>query len=329
MPCLTRRTLAAGLAAAGFAPMPGARAQGAGAWPEKTIRMIVPFPPGGGSDFLGRLLAQKLSEGLGQAMIVDNKPGASGSIGADAAAKAAPDGYTLLMVVRDMGINPSIFTSLPYDTLKSFAWIAKVAEGPYVLVVNPAVQATTVAELVALAKAKPGAISYGSLGIGSMGHVNVEAFIRHFGINMLHVPYKGAGPALAATVSGEVSVSLAALTGAMPMVREGRLRALVVGAEKRVSLLPDVPSIVEAGAPVETLLPTHWGFAAPVGTPKPIIDRLNAELKRALALPEIAEKIAQNGLIPVHSTPEALAALVESDIAHFARLVKAIGIEPQ
>lgn len=328
MPRLSRRAAAAVVALLSLAPTSAALAQGTN-WPEKPIKLIVPFPPGGGSDVLGRLLAQEMSKGLKQAVVVDNKGGAAGSIGADAVAKAPPDGYTLLMVVRDMGINPATMKSLPYDTLRSFAWIGKAAVGHYVLVANPKFEAKTLADLVRLAKAKPGAISYGSLGIGSLGHINLETTFKQLGIDLLHVPYRGAGPALQAAVSGEVPVTLAAFTGSIPFIRDGRLVGLAVGSEKRAAQLPDVPTMVEAGGPAGTLLSTHWGFAAPAGTPRPIIDRVNAELRRALAEPEIVEKIVQNGLEPDFSSPEALGELVAKDIEHFAKLVKAIGIQQQ
>lgn len=329
MSLAVRLTLLVGMLAAVFTPPASARAQSTSSYPDRPIKLIVPFPPGGGTDFLARLLAQKMSEGLRQPIIVENKPGAAATIGADAAAKAAPDGYTLLMVVRDMGINPSIYKSLPYDTLKSFAWIGQVAIGHYVLVANPNFPAKSVAELVALAKAKPGTISYGSIGIGSVGHINVEAMKQKLGIDLLHIPYKGAGPALQATVSGEVALTLSAFTGAIPFVREGRLRALAVGSPARVSQFPDVPTIGEVGGDDETLLPTAWGFAAPAGTPKAVLDRINAEMKRAVELPDVVDRIIQNGLEPAYSTPEAQRATIERDVPHFARLVKSIGIEPQ
>lgn len=298
-------------------------------YPAKPIRLIVPFPPGGGSDFLARLLGPKLTEGLKQPIVVDNKSGAAGAIGAEAGANAPADGYTLLMVVRELGVNPSIYKSLPYDTLKSFTWICKAAEGPYVLVANPALGISTLDDLVKLAKAKPGTISYGSLGIGSMGHINVEALKQHLGIDLLHVPYKGAGPAIAATVQGEVNLTLPAFTGALPFIKDGKIRPIVVGTAKRNPQLPDVPTVGEAGGGTDTLLPTHWGFAAPAGTPRPIVDRLNAEFKRALSLPDVREKMESAGLFPVHSTPEELSAIVASDVERFAKLVKSIGITPQ
>lgn len=328
MSYVSRRTFTASLIST-LVPAFKVSAQTGAAYPDRPIKLIVPFPPGGGSDFLARLLAQKMTDSLRQSIIVDNRPGAASTIGTDAVAKAAPDGYTLLLVVRDMGINPSTHASLPFDTLKSFAWIGMAAVGHYVLVVNPSVPANSVAELAALAKAKPGSISYGSLGIGSLGHINVEAMKQRLGIDLLHVPYRGAGPALNATVSGEVAVTLAAITGALGFIRDGRLRALAVGSETRVSQLPDVPTIGEAGGGADTLLPTFWGFAAPAGTPQPFIERINAELKRALALPDVEEKLTQNGLVAAYSTPEALGTAMANDVAHFGKLVKAIGITPQ
>jgi len=328
MSYVSRRTFTASLFST-LVPAFKVSAQTGAAYPDRPIKLVVPFPPGGGSDFLARLLAQKMTDTLRQSIIVDNKPGAASTIGTDAVAKAAPDGYTLLLVVRDMGINPSTHASLPFDTLKSFAWIGMAAVGHYVLVVNPSVPANSVAELAALAKAKPGSMSYGSLGIGSLGHINVEAMKQRLGIDLLHVPYRGAGPALNATVSGEVAVTLAAITGALGFIRDGRLRALAVGSETRISQLPDVPTIGEAGGGADTLLPTFWGFAAPAGTPQPFIERINAELKRALALPDVEEKLTQNGLVAAYSTPGALGTAMANDIAHFSKLVKSIGITPQ
>ena len=254
MPRITRRTMTAGLALSALAPVAKSAAQTPAAYPDKPIKLVVPFPPGGGADFFGRLLAQKLGEGLRQPIIVDNKPGAATTIGSDAVAKAAPDGYTLLLLLRDMTLNPSLMASLPYDTLKSFAWIGKAGDGPFVLVANPSFPAKSLGELVALAQAKPGSVSYGSLGLGGLAHVSMAAMALHFGIEMLHVPYTGAGPALQAAVTGEVAITIAALTGAVPFIREGRLVPLVVGAVKRAPQLPDVPTIQDAGGG-ETLLP--------------------------------------------------------------------------
>jgi len=329
VPHVSRRTFAAGLALSGLSPAVIASAQTVATYPVKPIKLVVPFPPGGASDFTARVLAQKMSEGLGQPVIIDTKPGAGTTIANDAVAKAAPDGYTLLQVNRDIVIAPSTYASLPYDTLKSFAWIGKAADGPFVLVVNPSVPAKSLAELAALAKAKPGTVAYGNLAVGGLAHMNVEALMRHLDINLLQVPYKGAGPALNAAVAGEVPVTLVATTGALPFVREGRLRALAVGTETRHPLFPDVPTVSEAGGGIDTVRPTFFGLGAPAGTPQPIIDRLSAELKRVMSLPDVLDKLVQSGLVPAYSTAEALGDTVAKDITHFGKLIKAIGLTPQ
>lgn len=327
MSLVSRRFVAGSLAMSALAPALKVSAQTNPTYPNKPIRLVVPFPPGGGTDFLARLLAQKMGEGLRQAIVVDNKPGAATSIGSDAVAKAAPDGYTLLMLLRDMSLNPSLM-SLPYDTLKSFSWVGKVGEGPFVLVANPSVPVKSVAELTALAKSQPGTLSYGSLGVGGFAHVCMESMALHLGINLLHVPYKGAGPALQAAVSGEVALTLAALTGAVPFIREERLRPLAVGASTRAFQLPDVPTISEAGGG-NSILPQYYGLAAPAGTPQPIIERLNTELKRAIELPDVKEKFAQNGITPAYSTPDALGTEIARDITHFEKVIKTGGITVQ
>ena len=324
----TRRSVTAGIAAGIAMPAVRASAQSAASFPEKAIRIVCPFAPGGGADILARLVAPKMGEGLGQAVIVDNRPGAGTTIANDIVAKAAPDGHTLLQVNRDMTISPSTYATLPYDTLKSFAWIGKKADGPFVLVANKDLPVKNLMDLVALAKSQPGKISYGNLAIGGIAHLNVEAMMRHLGINLLQVPYKGAGPALAAIVTSEIAVSLVSLASCIPFVKDGRVRALGVGFGQRVPHLPEVPTIAEAGGG-DTVLPFYAGLAAPAGTPRPIIERLSAELKRVLGLPEIIEKIEQNGLIPAFTTPDGLREIVERDVVTFGRLVKEIGIQPQ
>lgn len=328
---LTRRTFTAALAASTAAVSTAwpVLAQAPATWPEKPIKMVIPFPPGGGTDFLARLLGQKMGESLKQAIVVENKPGAATTIAADIVAKSAPDGYSLLMMLRDMSINPSLMPDLPFDTLKSFSWIGKVGDSPFVLVVNPSVQAKSVSELVELAKAKPGVLSYGSLAVGGLAHVCMEAMSQHLGIKLLHVPYKGAGPALQAAITGEITMTLAALTGAIPFIREGKLRALAVGATTRAPQLPDVPTIGEAGGGAETILPQYYGLAAPAGTPAPVIERISAELKKALELPDVAEKLVQNGIFPAFSTAAELRQLIATDIERFAKIVKTVDIKLQ
>ncbi len=325
---VSRRTFASGLTATALAPSHLAKAQSAANYPERPIKIVVPFPPGGGADFLARLLAQKMSETLRQPIIIDNRPGAGTTIGTDVVAKAQPDGYTILQILRDMPLNPSIYATLPFDTAKDFAWIGMAGAGPFVLVANPAVPVKSLSDLAALSKTQPGKISYGSLGTGGIAHICMETLKQHLGIDLLHVPYKGAGPALNAAVSGEVSMTIAALTGAIPFIRGRQLRPLAVGADKRAIQLPDVPTIAEAGG-ADTILPQYYGFVAPAGTPASIIETLNAALKRALELPDVAEKLIQNGIDPAYSTPAAMAEIIKQDMARFAKLVKAIGIPPQ
>ena len=325
---VSRRTFAAGLGLSALAPAIGAHAQ-VGKWPERSIKLVVPFPPGGGADFSARILTAKLAEGLGQPVIVENKPGAGTAIANDAVAKAAPDGYTLLQANRDMAINPSVQLSLPYDTLKGFAWIGKSVEVPVLLCVNPKVPAKSLGELAALAKARPGKITVGHFGVGGLIHLNIEAMMRHLEIEMLQVTYKGAGPTLAAIVAGEIEVSMSALTGALPFIRDDRLRPIAVGLEKRSSQLPDVPTFAESGGGSGVVVPSYYGLAAPAGTPRPIIERISAELKRVMALPDVIAKHEQGGLVPAFSTPSEFEAEVTSDVARFAKLVQVVGIPPQ
>ena len=291
---------------------------------------MVPFSPGGASDLTARTLAQKMSEGLGQQVVVDNKPGANGVLGIDLAAKAPPDGYTLLLTDRgSLTVNPWLYQNLPYDPVKDFAYVGIVTDGPYVLVANPKLGVGTVKELVALSKAKPGTVNYASWGVGSMAQLNLEAFNQKMGTDMLHVPYKGAAPAAQAAVAGEVGVSIATVPAVQGFIKDGRLRALAVGGDKRFAVLPDVPTMTEAGAASDILVPTYFALLAPTGTPPAIVSRLNAEMKKALADPQVVERLAGAGLVPNGSTPDAMAASVKSDLPRFQALVKSIGIKPE
>jgi len=299
-------------------------------YPAKPIHLVVPFSPGGASDLTARTIAQKMSEGLGQSVVVDNKPGANGVVGIDIAAKAAPDGYTLLLTDRgSLTVNPWLYQKLPYDPIKDFAYVGIITDGPYVLVANPKLGVSTVKELVALSKAKPGTLSYASYGVGSMAQLNLEAFNQKMGTDMLHVPYKGAGPAAQAAVAGEVGVTIATVPAVQGFIKDGRLRALAVGGEKRFAVLPDVPTMTEAGAANDILVPTYFALLAPAGTPPAIIARLNAEMKNALADPQVVDRLAGAGLVPNGGSPEAMAASVKSDLPRFQTLVKSIGIKPE
>jgi tripartite-type tricarboxylate transporter receptor subunit TctC len=307
-----------------------AHAQTGVPYPNRPIKLVVAYPPGGGADLTARTVAQKMSEQMGQPVVVENRPGANGGIGADQVAKAAPDGYTILLADRGaLGINPSIYAKLPYDPLKDFAFIGIATEGPYVLVVNPKLQVGNVKELIALAKAKPKSVDYGSFGIGSMAQLNLEAFNQRQGTDFQHVPYKGAGPAVQAVVAGEVGVAIASAPSVLGFVKDGRLKAIAVGADRRMAVLPDVPTLAEAGASPDTLLPVFFALAAPAGTPPEIVARLNAEMKRALAAPDAAEKLNASGLVPTGSSPEVMAKTVAQDVERFRALVKSIGLKPE
>ena len=299
-------------------------------YPSRPIKLVVPFAPGGSSDLTARTLGQKMSEQMGQAIVVETKPGANGAIGIEAVAKSPPDGYTLLLTDRgSLVVNPSLYAKLPYDPLKDFACIGVVTDGPFVLVANPKLNVKTVSELVALAKAKPGTLNYSSFGIGSMAQLNLEAFNHKMGTDLVHVPYKGAAPAAQAAVTGEVGVTIATVTSVQGFIKDGRLVALAVGSDKRFPVLPDVPTMTEAGAPSDILVPTYFALLAPAGTPPAIVAQLNAEMRKALADPAVAERLAGAGLVPVGGTPEAMMQSLRQDVPKFAELVKKIGIKPE
>jgi tripartite-type tricarboxylate transporter receptor subunit TctC len=300
------------------------------AYPDKPIKLVVPFAPGGASDLTGRTLAQKMGDLMGQPVVVENKPGANGAIGTELVSKAAPDGYTILLTDRgSLTVNPALYSKLPYDPVKDFSYIGIATDGPYVLVVNSKLNVNTLTEFVALAKAKPATLYYSSFGIGSMAQLNIEALNQRMGIDLTHVPYKGASPAAQAVVAGEVSVTIAAVPAVQGFIKDGRLRALAVGSDKRFAVLPDVPTMAEAGAASDILLPTYFALLAPPKTPPAVIAKLNEAMKAALADPVVAERLATAGLVSVGSTPEAMAASIRQDLPRFAALVKSIGIKPE
>ena len=299
-------------------------------YPAKPIRLVVPFSPGGASDLTARTVAQKMSEQMGQSIVVDNKPGANGVLGMDIVAKSPPDGYTLLLTDRgSLTVNPWLYQKLPFDVQKDFAFIGVITDGPYVLVANPKLGVSTVKDLVALSKSKPGTINYASYGVGSMAQLNLEAFNQKMGTDMMHVPYKGASPAAQAAVSGEVGVTISTVPAVQGFIRDGRLRALAVGADKRFPTLPEVPTMQESGASNDILVPTYFALLAPAGTPPAIVQRLHAEMKKAVGDAHVAERLAGAGLLPVGGTPEQMAESVKSDLPRFQALVKSIGIKPE
>ena len=300
------------------------------AYPVRPVRIIIAFPPGGGADLTGRLVGQKLSEAFGQPVVVDNKPGANGILGAELVAKSPPDGYTILLIDRGaFGINPSLYRDLRYDPLKDFAFITIAAKADYVLVVTPSLPAKTYADLVRLAKEKPGQINYASMGVGSMFQLDIERLKSYSHIDLTHVAYQGAGPAITALVAGESQVMVTSPAGVVGYIKDGKLRPLAVGSPQRLSILPDVPTMEEAGGGKDTLVPTYFAFAAPAGTPQPVVMRLNAEIRRIVHLPDVTAKLAPAGLDPVGSTPEEFAGEVKRDIERFGALVKALDIHAE
>ena len=299
-------------------------------FPSRPMRLVVSFPPGGGADLTGRAVGQKMGELLGQPVVVENKPGANGLVGCDAVAKSAPDGYTLLETDRGaLGINPSLYKKLPYDPLADFEYVGVVTTAPYVLVIDPRLPAKTLAELRELSKAKPGSLNYGSYGVASMAQLNIEALKAKMGIDLTHVPYKGAGPAIQAVVAGEAAATIASPAGVLGFIRDGRLRALAIGAPVRSALLPDVPTLAEAGADDDTLVPTYFAFALPAKTPAAIVARLHGAMRRAVHAKEVSERLVTAGLEPAGGTGEELLALVRRDIPRFRRIIQNTGIQPE
>ena len=299
-----------------------------GEYPSRAVRIVVPSPPGGGTDIVARVLAQHFSKAFGQSFVVENKPGAGNMIGIEAVARSAPDGYTLLMVPATLALNSVLYKKVPYHPIRDFAPITLAATAPLVLIVHPAVPAQSLAEFVALAKRQPGAMSYGTAGIGTAPHLCMELLKSMAGIDLLHVPYKGTAPAAADVVSGQIAAMFATALTARPMIDAGRVRALAVSGPQRVQALPNVPPVAEAGVPGYSAI-QWYGLLAPAGTPQPVIVRLNAEAARSLKGEEMRERLAADGAEPHGSTPEAFAALIKSELEKWGRGTRAAGIEPQ
>jgi tripartite-type tricarboxylate transporter receptor subunit TctC len=295
------------------------------AYPAKPIRLVVPFPAGGSLDVVARAIGQKLTEAWGQPVVIDNRPGAGGNIGADLVAKAAPDGYTILEgALSTHAVNVSLYSKMPYDPVRDFVPITLVAVTPNVLVLNPSVPANSVKELIAYAKANPGKLSFGSGSNGSAGHLAGELFNSEAGIDMVHVPYKGAAPAMQDLLSGQIQLMFDNLANSMQQVRAGKLKALAVTTAHRSTLVPDLPTLSEAGLPGFDIS-TWWGFMAPAGTPKEIVAKWNAEVARILASPEMKAFFAQQGAEPSPTSPEAFGAMIKSEITKYAKIVKDSG----
>lgn len=314
-----RRAVLAGLLAAPFA----AHAQAA-----RPLRIIVPFTPGGSTDILARALAPKLAQALGQNVIVDNKPGAGGSLGAGEAAKAEPDGGTLLMGhIGTLGVNPSMYPRLPYDPLASFVPVAWVARVPNVLVVNAASPHRSLKDLLAAARAQPGRMTYSSGGNGSAAHITFEYLKLKTQVFMLHIPYRGTAPSVTDVIAGQVDCTFTGAPAVIPHVRSGRLRALAVSSPQRLAALPEVPTVAESGYP--GFEADQWyGLVAPAGMPAALVARLNAEVNKALALPDVAQQLAGEGATPMPTTPQAFGDLIRREMPRWAEVVKAGNVKP-
>ena len=304
-----------------------APAQPQQSYPNKPVRLVVPYPPGGGADNLARMLVDKLTQRLGQQVIIDNRPGANGNIGMEIVAKAPADGYTMVINASTWAVNPSLY-KLPFDPIKDFAPIIQISSSPGVLVVHPSLPVKNVKELVALAKAQPGKLDYGSAGIGGFGHISAAVFTLMTGTRMVHIPYKGAAPALIDLLAGQIQVLFSDAAATMPHLKSGRMRALAVTSIKRMPALSELPTIDEAG--VKGYDNSSWmAIAMAAGTPKEIIARLNSDLSAILKLPDIQEKSAALGAVIIGGTPEQFADYLKSEIAKFARVVKDAKITAQ
>jgi len=314
------RRIASLLAAALIAG--GAAAQG---YPSHPIRIISIFPPGGGNDVLCRTIGQKLAENVKQQVIVENRPGANGIIGTEAAARSAPDGYTIALVPSGHAVNASLYKKLPYDTLKDFTAVSLAGSSPLVVAVHPSLPARSMRDFIALARAHPGALTYASAGVGSSGHLAGALFETMTATRLVHVPYKGMGLAITDLIGGQVSVTFGTSASVIPQVRTGRLRALAVTGAQRSPALPELPTVAESGVPgYEAGL--WYGFVGPAHIPREIVERLNAELVAALAAPDIREKLAAQGVDARSSTPDEFARLLAADIERWAAVVKRAGV---
>ncbi|HMJ41913.1 MAG TPA: tripartite tricarboxylate transporter substrate binding protein [Pseudolabrys sp.] len=296
-------------------------------YPNRPVRLIIPFPPGGSNDVVGRMVAKQLSEKMGQQVFVDNRGGAGGTIGTEAVAKADPDGYTLAIVSIAHAVNPALY-KLHYDPIKSFTPISILATGPNVLVVNPESPFKTVKDLLAAAKAKPGELNYASAGVGSFQHLGAELFKLTAGVNIVHVPYKGGGPAMQDVIAGHVKIMFSSLVQTTPFIKSGQLIALGTGGAKRNPVLPDVPTIAEAGVP-GYVGDNWWGIVAPAGLPKPLADKIYKAVQEALKAPELQAQFEREGAATVDMSSAEFGKYIETEIVKWARVVKEGGITAQ
>jgi tripartite-type tricarboxylate transporter receptor subunit TctC len=294
-------------------------------YPTRPIRLIVPFSPGGTSDLVGRVVGAKIGEGVGQTVVVDNRAGAGATIGTHLAASAPPDGYTILVAHIGLAINETLYANLPYDALKSLVPIGRIGSTPNAVVVKNALPVKTMQEFVTLAKSEPGKLDYGSGGVGSTGHLSVALLEYVAALKFNHVPFKGGGPSVTATAAGQVHFAIPALPTAAPHVKAGRLRLLAVTSAKRTPSMPDVPTVAESGVP-EYTFDSWFAIFAPAGTPAPIVARLNQVIVKALETPELRDQLTRAGLDPEPSTPDEMRKVLRSDVAKWAKIIKAAGI---
>ena len=298
-------------------------------YPNKPVRLIVPQSPGGGADILARAVAAKLSVAWGQQVVVDNRAGAAGIIGTETAAKAAPDGYTLLMgAIGANGINPGLYPNLPYDSRKDFAPVTMVASAPLLVVLHPSVPLSSTKELIAFAKSQPGKVNFASAGSGNATHLAGELFKTMASVDLTHVPYKGATPAETDLIGGQVQLMFSSILSALPHVKAGRMKAVAVTSLRRSSLAPELPTVAESGLPGYEMNP-WYGVFVPAGTPRPIIDKINRDIVRVLQLPDVKERFATLGAEPVGNTPEQFGAFVDAEITKWTKVIKDSGAKAE
>jgi tripartite-type tricarboxylate transporter receptor subunit TctC len=312
------------VSACALATIAGAQAQ---TYPTKSVRIIAPFAPGGGTDFIARVAAAKLSEAMGQQFIVDNRPGAGGSLGAELGAKAPPDGYTLTLIAGSYAVNPALF-KLNFDSINDITPVIQLSQGPFLIVAHPALPIRTAKDLIALGKAKPNTLLYASSGQGSITHLATALFADMAGIKMIHIPYKGTGPAITDTISGQTQLLWGSIAPTTPHVKSGRLKAIAVSTMQRVEAFKDVPTVNESGLKGYDVILWH-GLIAPKGLPRPILDRLNAELNKMLKAKDMQDRLAGDGVSAAGGTPEQFGVLIRKDIETWQRVVQKAGVKAE
>jgi len=296
-------------------------------WPTKPIRFVAPFAPGGGTDLIGRVAAQKLTEAVMQQVLVDNRPGAGGTLGAEIGAKSPPDGYTFTIIAGSYSVNPGLY-KLAFDPVNDITAVIQLSQGPLLIVVHPSLPAKNIKELLAIAKTRKGGLSYASSGQGSIVHLATELFLHTTGVKAVHIPYKGTGPAITDTMAGQTQMLWGSIGPTLPVVKNGRLRAIAVTTAKRIPALPDVPTVMESGVPGYEVVLWH-GLIGPKGLPRPIVDRVNAELNKALKAKDMEEKLATDGVSSAGGTPEQFASLIKRDIEIWRKVIQTAGVKPE